>query len=61
MTIKISTGRLLPADEKKLTLASLEDRAQQAVRCGLPRTAAWWRKAIENLNSGQQVLAQVRK
>ena len=60
MTIKITTGRLLGETEKRRFLASLQAKAVQAERRGLPKTAAWWRKAIENLKSGQQVLAQER-
>jgi hypothetical protein len=59
--IVITTGRLLSETEKQRFLASLRAKAVQAERCGLPRTAAWWRTAIENLNSGQRVLAQVRE
>jgi hypothetical protein len=59
--IRITTGRLLGETEKQRLSISLKARAEQAERCGLPKTATWWRKAIDSLESGQrqQALAQV--
>ena len=58
--IKISTGRFLGETEKQRFLASLRAKAERAERCSLPRTAAWWRTAIKNMESRQQDLAQGR-
>jgi hypothetical protein len=58
MTIKISTGRLLDEVEKQHLLAALRAKATLAERCGLSRTATWWRAAIQNMESRQQALSQ---
>jgi hypothetical protein len=58
MTIKITAGRLLGETEKQRFLDSLRAKAVQAERRGLPKTAAWWRAAIKNMESHQQALVQ---
>jgi hypothetical protein len=54
--IVVTTGRRLPAGEKKQLLAGLEVRAQRAERRGLLRTAKGWREAVKNIEKGQNAL-----